>query len=545
MDAAHTTLAELIDRSRQLYTLPGVALRVLELTDNPQVDAVELKSCIENDPALATKVLRVVNSSLFGLAQRVSNLGQALALLGTKPLKLLVLGFSLPEPLFVGIAGDLLAAYWKHTLTRAVAARELCERLRRPGTDELFLAGLLKDLGRLVLMQGLGKPYIDLLRQGQADPREMRELERRLLGFDHLRLTGALLEQWRLPTSLVEAVQLPDDADERECLPADRRSLADILHAAEGFAELLADGQTAALAEIVSGPLGRQLDREALVSLLAAIERTVAQLADVLSVDLSHGIDHSAVLARVYTQLAGAAEAAVEDWLTPPRITASAGRLAESEAALALSVAIAERGTAGGRWNEPHVAAAAQSRGPAAPSAHSSGSHLPQTAHLRQTAALRPSDVDAELLARIATAAALCRQARRELSLLLARADGDDRGQPDVDAGEASETRHRVEAELAEADPDGLGPLTLADGRWALVLPGYDRRAAGDVGHQLLRQTRAWAAAGVPASLSVGISTADVPAKNFRPLDLIRSAERCLGTAQLSGGNCVKSIESC
>lgn len=538
MDAAHATLAQLVDRSRQLYSLPGVALRVLELTDNPRVDAAELKKCIENDPALATKVLRVVNSSLFGLAQRVSNLGQALALLGTKPLKLLVLGFSLPEPLFVGLAGDLLAGYWKHTLTRAVAARELCERLGRSGADELFLAGLLKDLGRLVLMQGLGKPYIDLLRQAQADPRQMRDVERRLLGFDHRRLTGALLDQWRLPGSLVEAVELPDTADEYESLSADRRATAEILQMAERLAELLAGGQTAALAEIVNSSLcGRPFDRDALVSLCTAIEQTVIQLADVLSVDLSHGVDHSAVLARVYAQLAGAAEAAVEDWLAPPRLPATAPPLAETEVAHALTLALAQHGATNSRCD-------AAATGPAASHAPAAEATPRNSVYGRAAMAVRPGDVDADLVERIASAAALCRQARRELSLLLARTDGDDEP-PSIGPPETSETRQLVEAELTEADPAGLGPLTLPDGRWALVLPGYDRRAAGDVGHQLLRQTRAWAAAGMSASLSVGISTADVPAKNFRPLDLIRSAERCLGTAQLSGGNCVKSIESC
>ena len=70
-------------------------MKVLELTDDPRLDTRTLKECIENDPALTGKLLRVVNSSLFGLSREVSDLNQALALLGTKPLKLLVLGFSL------------------------------------------------------------------------------------------------------------------------------------------------------------------------------------------------------------------------------------------------------------------------------------------------------------------------------------------------------------------------------------------------------------------------------------------------------------------
>src|SRR3990172_4386482 len=123
-----TPLDRLAAKAGQFYSLPVVAMKVLELTNNPKVDIAALKQCIENDPALTTKVLRVVNSSLFGLSRTVSDLNQALALLGTKPLKLLVLGFSLPGGFFAGVAGEIIARYWRHTLVKAVAAREISER---------------------------------------------------------------------------------------------------------------------------------------------------------------------------------------------------------------------------------------------------------------------------------------------------------------------------------------------------------------------------------------------------------------------------------
>ena len=107
---------ELVRRARSLYTLPAVASEVIELTSNPKVDAAALKECIQTDPALTAKLLRVVNSSLFGLSREVCDLNQALALLGTKPLKLLVLGFSLPENLFAEVAREQLDWYWSTTL---------------------------------------------------------------------------------------------------------------------------------------------------------------------------------------------------------------------------------------------------------------------------------------------------------------------------------------------------------------------------------------------------------------------------------------------
>src|SRR6188472_3625537 len=114
-----TSLCDFLDRAGQLYSLPSVAIEVLELTSQPKVDVPALKRCIENDPALTAKILRVVNSSLFGLSREVSDLNQALALLGTKPLKLLVLGFSLSESFCANMTGRTIQRYWRYALTKA------------------------------------------------------------------------------------------------------------------------------------------------------------------------------------------------------------------------------------------------------------------------------------------------------------------------------------------------------------------------------------------------------------------------------------------
>ena len=156
-------LEPLVKRARRLYTLPAVAMQVVELTSQPTIDAQALKNCVENDPALTTKILRVVNSSLFGLSRQVTDLNQALALLGTRPLKLLVLGFSLPKELLLGLPAEVLGRYWRKTVIKAVAARELAESLWRYPSDEAFITGLLQDLGMLALIQDLGDPYLRFL----------------------------------------------------------------------------------------------------------------------------------------------------------------------------------------------------------------------------------------------------------------------------------------------------------------------------------------------------------------------------------------------
>src|SRR3990170_5946979 len=177
------TIDQIVSRAGALYSLPAVAVDVLRLTEHPKVDVRALKECIERDPALTVKILRVVNSSVFGLPREVSDLNQALALLGIKPLKLLALGFSLPETLFLQAAREQLDWYWKSALVRAVAAREISEQLfKRPG-DDAFLAGLLQDLGVLVLLGELGRPYAGLLSEAIAARAELRRLEMEALQF--------------------------------------------------------------------------------------------------------------------------------------------------------------------------------------------------------------------------------------------------------------------------------------------------------------------------------------------------------------------------
>ncbi len=100
------TPEELLLQAGELYSLPAIAMELLALADDPTLQPNALKRCFERDPALTAKVLRVVNSSLFGLPHPISDLNQAITLLGLKPLKLLVLGFSVPPALTTGIEAD-------------------------------------------------------------------------------------------------------------------------------------------------------------------------------------------------------------------------------------------------------------------------------------------------------------------------------------------------------------------------------------------------------------------------------------------------------
>jgi len=534
---ASGALTQFIQRARRFYTLPAVAMEVLELTSNPRVDAAKLKACIEKDPALTTKVLRVVNSSLFGLPQKVSDLNQALALLGTKPLKLLVLGFSLPKELFAGVEAEVLARYWRRTLTKAVAAREISETVWKKPGDEAFIAGLLQDLGMLALLQDLGEPYARFLEKVHAERGDLAPLETATLGFDHAILSAGLLDHWGLPESLVRAVAMPHDPDRLLALSPEEQSVPQILHLADSLAELL----TGERADVLPGLLdaGRRyhdLSEEQLQTLVGTIQEKVEQLADVLSLEFPEGTDYLAVLARAHDLLADVAG----DVAGPLACERDPGEAIWQETQ-SLAGAVGQFARAGARMPrhaETPVAAA---------SPISAAAATPRAAKLAATPTAPCGDTDPAVMGRLAASVTACRHARCSLSLLLVEIE--DYGDLVLRCGPpaAVELTGLLGAVMSALDNDQAFCIQTGDGRFMLILEDYDREQAVQAAKRLVDGIGHWSkdrteegASGM--SVSVGVSTVTVPAKNFPPHDLIEAAERCLYGAKSCGGGTVKSI---
>ena len=252
-------LEEIASRAMTLYSRPTVAMELVRLAEEPRVDAKRLKECVAQDPALTCKILRVVNSSLYGLNRPVADLNQAIGLLGIKPLKLLVLGFNLPDTLFAEVAARELRWYWTNTLTRAVAARLLAEQLWNQPGDEAFIAGLLQDIGILVLLRELGEPYARFLTGVIDEKCHLASLEQDTLGFDHVQLSAALLARWQLPQRLVDAIAMPKRTAKLARLESPAADLPQILHLAEMLMQLVGQGRLHVLAELLEA--GKSVSR--------------------------------------------------------------------------------------------------------------------------------------------------------------------------------------------------------------------------------------------------------------------------------------------
>ncbi len=201
-------LETLLERVGQLPTLPPVALRILALVEDSKSAVQDLSAVIAKDPALTARVLRLVNSSYYGLPYRVSTVSHAVSLLGFDTVRSLALGLSI-FGLFEGKGrGRVLDrnGLWTHSLVSGVAARLLALRVRYAVPEEAFVAGLLHDMGRFILDEYFPSELERIIQLEEQEGLALWEAERRILGFDHAQLGSLLAQRWGLPHGLAQAI---------------------------------------------------------------------------------------------------------------------------------------------------------------------------------------------------------------------------------------------------------------------------------------------------------------------------------------------------
>lgn len=243
------------DTLGQLQGSRGVARRLLALTSDPNFRLGEVVACLEADPALAVKTLRVVNSSRYGLRQAVASVRQAAMLLGQKSLRLFAVSFSLMDGLTKGPAAPLAAGHGRRAVLMASAAARLAKIDGKVAADEAYTAGLLADVGVLILAQYQPKIYLPAYESCQHGP-ELVLAEQELFDVAHPEIGARFLAKWDMPREVVAAVAGHHEdpawamaaevagatvAGEGAVKPADAERLGAALRAADLFATALVD----------------------------------------------------------------------------------------------------------------------------------------------------------------------------------------------------------------------------------------------------------------------------------------------------------------
>lgn len=192
-----------------LVSLPEVCLRIGEMVEDPEVSASDLGYVISHDAGLTARLLKVVNSGVYGPAARVDTVSRAVTLLGLEELRDLVLASSSVIDSSDGVPNELLdvSAFWRHSVYCGVLAELLARRCGVLHSERLFVAGLLHDIGKLVLCNRMPEAVGRVRERVQDRGGSADAIERELLGFDHAEVGGTLLAQWNMPAALCDAVR--------------------------------------------------------------------------------------------------------------------------------------------------------------------------------------------------------------------------------------------------------------------------------------------------------------------------------------------------
>ncbi|MFQ5482620.1 MAG: HDOD domain-containing protein [Nitrospinaceae bacterium] len=196
---------------------PGIYFRLKEAIEDPDSTFEDFSQFISADPALAARLLKIVNSPFYGLGGRIETIPHALNIVGTDHLSELALATSVISN-FEGIPKGLvnLKQFWTHCVGTGVAARYIARRRNLEDPDRYYIGGMLHDIGKLVLFREVPSRYQEVLETyAHNKTRNLLDLEMEVMGFTHAQIGGILLKEWRLPPALADAVQhhhTPDKA---------------------------------------------------------------------------------------------------------------------------------------------------------------------------------------------------------------------------------------------------------------------------------------------------------------------------------------------
>jgi len=230
-----------LDKIRHIATLPAVAQKIMSLANDVNATAQDINKIMTADPALCARILKVVNSTFYGLPQQISSIDRAVLLLGFNAVKNIAIAASLDKLFRTSKIGPHFDArdLWLHSIAVATCARALAKETRLALIDEAFLAGLIHDIGIMIEMQACRDKFVEMTEVLASEPSlTFRQAEKRVLEETHESFGAALCRNWQFPLKLENVVRfhhqpmLLSEAD--RVLPAIIH-VADILAARTGI----------------------------------------------------------------------------------------------------------------------------------------------------------------------------------------------------------------------------------------------------------------------------------------------------------------------
>ena len=275
-------IADLIEQSAAIPSVPQVVVRFLEITQDPQFDYGKLVDLLASDPGMTGEILRLANSALFGVSRQITSIRQAMTLLGVRRIRSLVLTRYL-----ISVVNDRSTVldvryFWRRSLTSAALAAKLHPNLAQNTLSQALLA----DVGIVLMAKALGEDYRPIGERyvpGGAD--ETVSLEQERFDTTHGEVTALLLDRWQLPALITDTVkhhhgEPPADADPNV------RTMVQLVSASDGLAKRLCEShEAAAMVDACHRCMeAAGINVSLLPTILEELEEDIADLARVLRV---------------------------------------------------------------------------------------------------------------------------------------------------------------------------------------------------------------------------------------------------------------------
>ena len=209
--AVQNKVKQVVSNIRNLPTPPIVFNQIQNALSQPNISAGQIAAILSEDPAMSAKVLKLTNSAFYGLAREVESVKQAVVVIGLEAVRNLVLSASVLE-MFTGdtIDPSYQQQYWRHSLATASASRILAKQMKSKAmfdSDSAFSAGLLHDIGKMVIACYLPNEFMQISAKRKEEPTAPDFIiEEQILGYTHAQIGGYLATQWKLPAKLSHAI---------------------------------------------------------------------------------------------------------------------------------------------------------------------------------------------------------------------------------------------------------------------------------------------------------------------------------------------------
>ncbi len=227
------TAAAIISQEVQLASFPDIYFHIMEVLNNPRSSASHAAEVVSKDVGLSAKLLKLVNSPLYGFPSKIDTIQRAVTLVGSNELSMLALGVSVVQ-YFSDMPEDFIdmESFWKHSIACGIFAKIIAGQTYGLSEERFFIGGLIHDLGRLVLIKNSPGTAVRIFHQARQENQVTQHVEQELLGYDHAFLARLILNQWKFPDSLAQMI-----GNHHSPMEAENTLDASIIHIADVLAK--------------------------------------------------------------------------------------------------------------------------------------------------------------------------------------------------------------------------------------------------------------------------------------------------------------------